>query len=232
VDTLTHGGCLKRQLRILARASGKENYMQNRKIIGIAGKARSGKDTIASILLENGYQRFGFADILKETIATMFGWDERHKNGELKDVVDPAWGFSPRRAFQLFGTEFGRGLDENLWITLANRKLGYGKWVVSDVRFENEAKFIRENGALIHVIRDDVVKVEEHSSEAGVFPEKEDYVIENNGSLQDLRKESKRVLSLIEPTGPTFRDPVKYHMTNDFKVSIWDMPYVYPNGKK
>lgn len=161
-----------------------------RLIIGVAGQARSGKDTIAKFLIDNfGFKRFAFADQLKGIVNGMFGWDERHTDGELKEVDDPEWGFSPRRAYQLFGTEFGRALNPNLWVKMADKAMGTGLWVVPDVRFDNEANFIRLGGHLIHVHRPNNVTVAAHISEQPIPPTGNDMVIHNNWDISALHEQ-------------------------------------------
>jgi hypothetical protein len=128
------------------------------RIIGITGYARHGKDTIASVLVrELGYSRVALADRMKELMLRLdpfiedpFGPDER-----LSDIVgrggwEEAKDYSEvRRLLQVFGTEVGReGLGEDVWIeALAKSTKGfYGnerKVVIPDIRFTNEAAFIR-----------------------------------------------------------------------------------------
>jgi len=58
-------------------------------IVGIAGKAGSGKDTIAD-LMQDCYPktlRYAFADEIKTICCLYFDWTEEHVNGALKDVV-------------------------------------------------------------------------------------------------------------------------------------------------
>lgn len=56
--------------------------------IGITGYAQSGKDTVCDILRAHGIveNRYAFADPIKDTCNALFGWDERHSFGELKEV--------------------------------------------------------------------------------------------------------------------------------------------------
>lgn len=78
------------------------------KLIGIVGKKRSGKDTIAEYLIANNrFQRYSFADPIKKGVMEMFGFTEAQMWGsaEDKETVDPRWGISPRRMLQLVGTE-------------------------------------------------------------------------------------------------------------------------------
>jgi hypothetical protein len=164
--------------------------------IGIHGKARSGKDTIAKHLVKQyGYTRYAFADPLKRIVNKIFDWEYAHAHGSLKDVIDPAWGFSPRRAYQLFGTEFARALSSDFWLKMAEREIPRALStspgseeliVVPDVRFENEAEWIRKRGALFIVNRDFAEPVHEHESENGIMAKPEDITIGNNGSIDDL----------------------------------------------
>lgn len=158
-------------------------------IIGIHGKARTGKDTIAKHLINKyNFIRYAFADPIKETINPLFGWNERHSDGELKEVIDPKWEFSPRQAYQKFGTEFGRALNNNLWLIVAEDRIDKNKnYVISDVRFENEATFIRRNGGIvIHVFSNRAQDVNEHISESGINIDIKDIAITNNGTIKEL----------------------------------------------
>ena len=59
--------------------------------------------------------------------------------------------------------------------------------IIKDVRFENEANFLRNHGGTIwHIKRDKALKVISHASEMGIKVKSEDIVIHNNGSLEDL----------------------------------------------
>ena len=132
-------------------------------LIGLGHRARSGKDTAADFLVANyGFKKIAFADLLKKVVNDMHGWDHRHAYGDLKEVVDEFWGYSPRHAYQKVGTEGVRSvLRDDFWIMAAWRiiqrltKEGVVGVVVTDVRFPNEANFLRSKDALaVHVIRD------------------------------------------------------------------------------
>ena len=159
------------------------------RLIGLTGKARSGKDTFAGYLsYVLKIPPYALASPIKRNVNQMFGWDDRHSDGELKEVIDETLGFSPRKAYQVFGTEFGRHLNPDIWINMARAQYRMiGKLIITDVRFDNEAKWIQsEGGIVIEVVRDSIKAVEGHSSETGVNREYIDYTIENNGSLNDL----------------------------------------------
>lgn len=165
------------------------------KLIGICGKARSGKDTIAKYLWnQHAFTRIAFADPVKLAAQKIFGLtDAQTWNDDLKEVEIPYWGMSPRRMFQLVGTEGGRDIfGYDLWIK--RFILSYSMFkhtddvVVPDVRFDNEAETIRELGGIIIEVRRGqglAGEAAQHKSEAGLsLPP--DNVITNEGTLAEL----------------------------------------------
>ena len=127
--------------------------------------------------------------------------------------------FSPREALQLMGTEAGREtFHPDIWvISLLNRAKGKDV-VVTDVRFKNEIDYIQKNeGIVIRVKRgEDPEWFNFLSSETDEFYREQimkgrsvhrsewdwvgcdfDYVIENDGTVQQLRKKVENVLQSV-----------------------------------
>jgi hypothetical protein len=132
-------------------------------IIGICGLIGSGKDTIADQLVQNySFKKLSFADKLKDSVASMFDWDRELLDGKTKESrdwreqEDKFWSkemgqsITPRFVLQKFGTECMReGFYDGIWVSLTKKKILDNpavKWVIPDVRFENEAKMIKEIG--------------------------------------------------------------------------------------
>lgn len=92
------------------------------KIIGLAAVARSGKDTVASMLLKHpGVTTYALADPLKIGCQILFGLtDDETWNDDLKEKVIPHWGWSPRKFFQTVGTDWLRELNSDHWLLRAN----------------------------------------------------------------------------------------------------------------
>ena len=83
--------------------------MQKMRLIGIAGKARSGKDTAASYLLNKlggDWSAASFADPMK-TMLNAIGVDT---SDEAKDLPSNQYGVSTRHMLQTLGTEWGRNI--------------------------------------------------------------------------------------------------------------------------
>jgi len=172
-------------------------------LIGIAGRARSGKDTVANFIIAaiGGY-RYGFADPIRAMLVPL-GVDMSDPYWQArKEEPIPALGVSPRRMMQTLGTEWGRQLiHPDLWLLMAHQRLlqsGPGM-VIPDVRFENEAAWIRKHGGrIIHVIRPDVNAVEAHASEDGIEVQDTDVRLFNSGTLEELQLSVRELLRVYD----------------------------------
>jgi hypothetical protein len=96
-------------------------------IIGLAAVARSGKDTVASMLLEHQeVAAFALADPLKAGCQALFGLtDDEAWSDDLKEIGIPLWGASPRMMFQRVGTEWLRDHNPDHWLLRADRQLNH-----------------------------------------------------------------------------------------------------------
>jgi len=172
-------------------------------LIGLHGKAGTGKDTIADYLADQYcLERIAFAKPIKDAACAMFGLTpDRFEDRSLKEMVIPEIGKSPRQIAQLLGTEFGRQhLGDDIWIRVAKMRLDAWREdvleqtfhplcgaVVTDVRYENEAAWVRSEGGVIwHVRRPGIEPVSAHTSENGIAVLPGDMVIDNIGTIDDL----------------------------------------------
>jgi hypothetical protein len=158
-------------------------------LIGLCGKANSGKDTVAALLPATA--SIGFADPLYAALAEILGVPvDLLQDRDFKEATIPWIGKSPRQMMQTMGTDWGRGMvSDDLWTNIADRRIDSGGdfVVVRDVRFNNEAKLIRRKGGEIwQVDRPDAPTCVSHESEAGISPDLVSRLILNKGSLRDL----------------------------------------------
>lgn len=155
------------------------------RLIGIAGKARSGKGTAANYLLEklgDDWSSASFADPMKAMLSVI-GVD---CSDEAKDLPRNQYGVSTRHMLQTLGTEWGRDRNgNNFWIDVFARSNAGQCVIVPDVRFENEADLIREHGVLICIEGRGGIDGN-HVSEQAVSIKDGDIVISNDGSLAEL----------------------------------------------
>lgn len=174
-------------------------------LIGLMGTKSSGKTTSAAYLTQK-YQfvERSFADCLKSVCKELFLLEpEQLYDNIQKESPDPRWfNCTPRKMLQFIGTDLLRnnldqimpGLGKNIFVH--HFKLWYQKElsknpklhvVVSDVRFQNEADFIKSlGGTIIKITR--FRSDDSHASETEMANiDNYDYSIDNTGSLEDLQ---------------------------------------------
>jgi hypothetical protein len=174
-------------------------------LIGLTGAARSGKSTAAAELAaQHGFIHYAFAQPLKAMLAEGLNLSAAQLEGAEKEEPLPWLGKSPRELLQTLGSEWGRALvHRELWLRVARQNLDnlaechpQAPIVISDVRYEDEAAFVRERGGvLVHILRPDAPPVRAHASEAGVAIGDNDLTIHNDGDLAELRA---RVLEAVQ----------------------------------
>ena len=172
--------------------------MKNIRLIGVAGLAQSGKDTVTAMLAKH-YDAYtaAFADPIKHMLEVGLGmtYDELYSGD--KSLIHPKYGVTLRHMMQSLGTDWGRGyICDDVWIRAVEsiiEGIGEGTHIVSDVRFEDEAAWVREHGILIHVTGRGGIPGE-HASESGVLINKLDVVIDNSGSMSQLRKQINHIV--------------------------------------
>lgn len=185
----------------------KKDLPNNVKLIGISGLAHTGKDTLANFLKEKRKEIVieSFATPIKEIMVNYFGFTrEQVYDQKLKEIEDKFWNITPRKLMQLIGTEmFRKNFRYDVWVKVFEKKILNNPnnfFVVADVRFNNEAEMvIRNNGIVIKILRnsDNVVNVS-HESEKGIDENLVHIFLDNNGDLNDLKKNANIILNLIK----------------------------------
>lgn len=141
-------------------------------MIGISGKARAGKDLLASFTIKDGWHRLSFADALKLKVKSEFALEEAHVNGALKEVqLESLNGHSPRELMIDYGN-FRRKYDPDFWVkAIASHIESHSEfnYVITDCRFINEIEMVRNHGGYLvrlerHPSRDSMVSSETQAS--------------------------------------------------------------------
>ena len=163
-------------------------------IIGITGRAGSGKDTVGQFLVERyGFERIAFADPLKR-IAREIGWD-----GGKEDAGNCAHCgmLQGRTLLQVLGTEgLRQHLGKNVWIDALLRHIvttraltGQSRWVITDVRYTNEADMIQaHDGHVWRVVRPELRSNDAHDSETALADIMADVTFTNDGTVDALHR--------------------------------------------
>jgi hypothetical protein len=167
-------------------------------LIGLSGYAQSGKDSVADILqTSRDFNRLAFADKLKDLYyacnervrpyVDLGGWEEAKRAPE------------HRRGLQDLGKGVRDILGEDTWVDVVMKqvrdKRSSQDFVISDVRFPNEAWAILDNGGeLWRVERPGIEAANGHISEHALAAWDFQVTIYNDGTLLDL---AEQVLDLV-----------------------------------
>ncbi len=175
-------------------------------ILGVGGYARSGKDTLADLLVDNfGFVKVCFADPMRamaEAINPVVGLlddvDEHRDFDVLRynDVVemfgyDEAKRLYPevREFLQRLGTDAGRQvIGDSFWVDIAMKAASEHRLVViPDMRFHNEAEAIKSSpGSTVRVDRRGVEAPNSHQSEHDLDGWPYDLFVHNNSTPLDM----------------------------------------------
>lgn len=167
----------------------------------------------------------GYGDIMLNYLSTSKEELDNYKGITLVKLT-------PRLLLQLLGTDCGRQIiHPNIWVNalMADYKesqLGQAKrrrkgktfpigyflpnWIITDVRFPNEAKAIKDKGGILIRVNREIPKEEdvnqsllgamsnykEHPSETALDDYQDwDYIIQNDGTIEDLINKTKKIIN-------------------------------------
>lgn len=157
---------------------------------------------IWKVLLING-SRFGGLYLDKKTAKYTSQFSSLQPTEVVKEIL------TPRKLLQLLGTECGREIiHPNIWVNALFNDYKptpqYPYWVITDVRFPNEADAIRERGGIIIKVNRKhgyntpdgkwkEMPINYHESERALDNYDFDYVIENDTTIAELKKKVKSI---------------------------------------
>lgn len=171
-------------------------------IVGFGHRAQVGKDTAGDWLIDNGWERLAFADLVRRVLYAIdpvvdpvsteyyfclqnmvdaMGWDLTKSNTEVRNLL------------QKLGHGLRDILDPGVWLRPvmkeADRLEEQGhNVVITDVRYLNEVEAIKGLGGLVVRIDRGLAHRMEHPGEDQLEDYDEwDAVIDNNGSIQELK---------------------------------------------
>jgi dephospho-CoA kinase len=118
--------------------------------------------------------------------------------GKQWQVID--YTLTPRLLLQRLGTDAARYVHPDIWVNaLFSKFKKKSRWIITDVRFDNEVRAIQERGGIvIRVNRDESKDSTEHSNHPSETAldnyEGFDVILNNNDTLEDLIEEIRQIL--------------------------------------
>jgi hypothetical protein len=193
-------------------------------IISISGKIGSGKDTVGEMIKNIDHpNRDGiglvkhmykweikkYAYKLKLIASILAGCDVQDlERQEFKELpmdsewdygdTDPKEFYTYRYFLQRLGTEAMRDvMHKNVWINAlySDYKSEISNWIITDTRFPNELEAVKNRGGItIRVNRGDG-NTGDHPSETALDNAEFDYVVDNDGTLEELEQKVREILT-------------------------------------
>jgi hypothetical protein len=188
--------------------------------LAISGRAKTGKNTVASMLVEHLTSHnlkgkiVGIADPMKHIVKTifpealdkcLFGSSELRSNVISDKYIDKNGAYLTYRQALLDIGAYGRKYNDNVWLNLmvedANKSNDIGVYIISDVRFVIEFDYLKNTGfIMIRVLRDNIETIDDPSeNEQDTIPNtKFDYIIHNNKSIDKLYEQIRVIANKIK----------------------------------
>jgi len=212
-------------------------------IIGLAGYPGSGKGEAAKLVRHNlGFNIYSFAEPLRRHMSIMnpiVGWfiagdmavdPVRYNDAIAKHGYDKAKTLYPeiRRMLDVYGTDIRRDLDGQMyWVRQAHRNIlmtasatGVEDFVIDDMRFDDsELAYVKARVGLTIWIDREGCEPQEHRANDGSIRPKCDYMISNDGTLDDLWDNIKPLIQEYREMWGSFEDrlrEVSEEKTEDF----------------
>ncbi|WP_339306879.1 hypothetical protein [Paenibacillus sp. FSL R5-0519] len=176
--------------------------------IGLIGRLRSGKDTLADYLADDdegyGYLRYAFGDGIRDICRRLY--PDQFANGT-----------KPRALLQQFG-EYARTHDRDVWVNDMFRRIRdneysrYSPVVVSDVRQLHEVEALRARGyVLIRVEAPEALRIDRaiksgdrfnlrdltHGTETALDGYSADFTVTNDGDLAHLYRQIDEIIAFL-----------------------------------
>ena len=201
-------------------------------IIGISGKAQSGKDTVCkmmaytlwyykhsqrlepfsiehyekcsknyvNLLNKVGWRQKSFAYKLKQCLSFVLNEHiSRFEDNDFKKSNVDWLGISVRELLQEFGTAIRNEVCDDFWVKACLKDFEeHNNYLITDVRFKSEAKGIKEKEGIIIRVNREGAGAGNHISEIDLDDYNFNWIIDNNGSMEDLLQKVKHFLQQLD----------------------------------
>jgi hypothetical protein len=126
-----------------------------------------------------------------------FNFESAGQTDIIRDILEGREIETLRELMQLIGTDICRSLDPDFFTKLGSSSID--RWssinepvIITDIRFPNEVKEIKNrNGLIVQIVRPGEIDEDSHESENQSL--KADITIINNGSIEELQTKLKEI---------------------------------------
>ena len=176
------------------------------KIIGLLGRSRAGKDTIAEFICSQHpeYQIVRLSYSLKKAACCLYDYTMDQVESSSKEVTDPRWNKTPRETIQSLTNYMMTYMGHDFFTKKLFNAYDKGKYsnyiIIPDIRYPHDITEIERRGGI-------VIKVErpnnpvQHTFENHIDTLYGTTTILNDQGIDDLHLKIKMVLQKFNQTG-------------------------------
>lgn len=170
-------------------------------LVGLVGRARAGKDTVAGLL---GLPVLKLAQPVKDAVRVLYGWTDNHVEGNLKDLTDPRFNLTPREAMVHLTDVMKKHHGPTFFSHRLLENWNGESAIITDVRYQADLDMLRKYGAVF--VRVERPGCSAHAHELPIDSLKVDYVIRNTGTISDLTAELIHLKRELKDRTRVFQD--------------------------
>lgn len=150
---------------------------------------------------EYNFELKSFASNVKEIASLLIGREniESWEKSEFKDSINPIFNITNREILQKIGEGLRKEINPDVWIkALFSTYTEKSNWIITDVRYKNEADYIKEKGGYLIRVNRDTGYNDNHPSEIDLDNySKFDFIIDNNDSEMELVKKVTEIYNKL-----------------------------------
>ena len=172
-------------------------------IVGLLGRSRSGKDTVAGCLQrlypEQEFRVVRLSQPIKDAARALFVLSDEQIEGDLKEVRDVRWNVSPRTIFQTLTEEIMGRMGTDFFTRVLYEKYEQGQLgphiLIPDIRYRHDIDEILQRGGWVWKIERSDLPVkygcEDHLDQIVHLP-----TLVNDGSVLELEEKIKSLVKM------------------------------------
>lgn len=195
----------------------------------LVGQMASGKTTVASVLVDQGYTKLAFADGVRDIASMAYGPISKGHTYLIHDIHSGYIEVTGRQILQRVGQEI-KLIDQDFWLRIIEQKMaGDGPFVIDDGRFDFEIDWAREHGfVVVGINTPEPVRLQRYEIVYGRRPSDEELSHKSEQQVPQLLLQCDISLQGTEDPYVNAKKVIQYagaaaHVAGEFPMSsLWD----------
>ena len=163
-------------------------------IIGLLGRSRVGKDSVANIVRtaypERQFEIMRLSSPIKAAAQALFAFSDEQIEGVQKEDIDARWGVAPREVFQKITAETMRSMGHDFFTRLLYEKydnmIPSKSIIIPDIRYTHDVTEIHKRGGIVIKVSRGYVSIPKYACEDHLDSIVDLPTLQNDGTLSEL----------------------------------------------